>query len=77
MIVSEKHLLSFFSSDSIDSDIARVKDAAIGEEIFRCSIWSCTDYVDTILYLSGVQFHELVNNDLGIVRYIKGRPATL
>ena len=33
MIVSEKHLLSFFSSESIDSDIARVKKAADGEEI--------------------------------------------
>ncbi len=76
MIFEREYWLKFVSSEAIDFDIARVNEAKIGEEIFRCSIWSSTDYFDTIVHLAKIQVHQAVNNDLGIVRYIKG-PAKI
>ena len=57
MIINSTHLSQRLSVDDQQKEIERIKNAPVGEVLFTVSTWSNTDVIDTLLHLSGVQYH--------------------
>jgi hypothetical protein len=50
------------SVDDQNKEIERIKNAHVGDVLFTVATCSNTDVVDTLLHMSGVQYHVGVAN---------------
>ena len=69
MVRSREDLTKFFSDETIDREIDRIKLAAIGDTVFSMEDWEIDDFVVSIFDLA--QINYVVRTVNGTKLYIK------
>ena len=69
MVRTKEYLTKYFSKETIDREIDRVKRAENGKSLFEMQAWETDDYVVSILAYAGVSYEKKEIN--GMIHFIK------
>lgn len=69
MVRTREYLTKFFSDESIDQEIDRIKRADVGAPIFSMESWEIDDFIVSILALADVPYIKMERNK--IITYYK------